>query len=855
METTPPDANITNAPTNIDTQNVKFLDQKPSYTYDVDSTMDPTRTLQDTNDATLDNFFSRPIKIHEAEWGTGTQLAFDIDPWALYFNNKRVINRICNYKLLRANLRVKVVINGNGFQYGRALCSYLPLNGFDDLSTNAALITEDLVQASQQPHIYLDPTTSTGGELLLPFFWYANYVDIISQQYTALGQLYFRSMNDLKHANGATDQVTVSVFAWAEDISFNVLTSVSPSSLVPQSGYDEIDEANDKGIVSGTATKIAKISNAMTAIPPIAPFAMATTEIANGVASLARSLGFSRPPVTKNPEPRRSFPTSSLAITTVPDTTQKLTVDDKQELTIDPRIAGLGSADPMSIRDIAKKESFLTKFSWNIGTAPETLLWNGRVSPVTWAENAGPPKSYHMPACCMAAMPFKFWTGTMNFRFQIVCSAFHKGRLKIVYDPNYIIGNEYNVNYLEIVDIADKQDFTISVGNGQTRTLLRHHAPGIDSSTQLHSTTRYTNEEEGNGVLGVFVVNELTTPNSTVNNDIEVNVFVSAGDDFEVFVPDDHFQRFVFKPQSGVDDFLPVHPVVYNEQSGVEPTIVSDSQNTEEPSAPQQTMRDRIGPDYHDTALTNLVFTGECITSFRQMLKRYNHHERIYYSRGVTPALAFKYAGYRNAFPYLRGAVQGAVHTADSGGVPFAYSYCNTVLMHWVVGAFQGWRGSVRRKILFNRLHNPGTSISSDIYVERQGALSSGATYFDAISAETAPASLSSGAYEKVANDNISTGTIESRQTGSKGVIYANTLVNPTVEFESPYYTDLRFSPGKEQNYTTGLQFAEGYSMVIRGISGGMQSYDSYVAAGEDFQVYFWTGMPRLYYESSPPAP
>jgi hypothetical protein len=244
--------------------------------------------------------------------------------------------------------------------------------------------------------------------------------------------------------------------------------------------------------------------------------------------------------------------TSSLAVTTVPDGVAKLSVDDKQELSIDPRIAGLGSEDPLDIRSIAKRESYLTSFTWAIGTAPETLLWNARVDPVTWAEN-GSPTAFYLPACAMAALPFEYWTGTMNFRFQIVASSFHKGRLKIVYDPQFLATNEYNTNYLEVIDIADKTDFTISIANGQSRTYLNHHLPGSDSVTQMYSTTPYASVEEGNGVVGVYVVNELTTPNSTVNNDIEINVYVSMGDDFEVAQPDDYFQRFVFKPQSGLE--------------------------------------------------------------------------------------------------------------------------------------------------------------------------------------------------------------------------------------------------------------------------------------------------------------
>lgn len=825
--------------TNGTRENVEFKDQMPAYSYDVDSEMDPTRSLQDTSDATLDNFFSRPIKIASEEWGTGTTLGFDIDPWSLYFNNPRVINRIANYNLLKARLHIKVVINGNGFQYGRLIAAYLPLAQFDSLSSVSTLVPEDIVQASQWPHIFLDPTTSTGGEMILPFMYHKNYLSIPDAEWDQMGTLYFRTLNSLKHANGATDQVTVSVFAWATDVSMSVLTSEDPATIAPQSGMEtEVDEANTEGVISKPATAIAKLSNALSVIPPLAPFALATSSVAGAVASAARSMGYCRPPITKNPEPFRAFPISHLAATNTPDTALKLSVDDKQELSVDTRIAGVGSSDPLSIKEIAKRESYLTTFNWNIGTAPETLLWNARIDPCTWSESTLTPKSYHFPACAMAALPFKYWTGSMRFRFQIVCSAFHKGRIKIVYDPNFLSTNEYNTNYLQVIDIADTQDFTLEFGNGQNVTLLDHHQPGLDGVTQMYSTSTYTAKEEGNGVVGVYVVNELTTPNSEVTNDISVNVFVSMGDDFEVFVPDDAFQAFTFKPTADA---------AFAAQSGAEADIVTEAQNTAEPSAPQHEQADTIGPGLQDNALINMVYTGESIMSFRTMLKRYNLWRREYIN-SVEQLVDF--VGQRESFPFLRGSVTGAVDLAD-GVAP--YNYVNTVMMHWVTYAFQGFRGGIRYKFLINntpRVVAGATSTTNDstLYVQRRGFGDSNYSNFrgQAQGNTTQSEASSTGVADFGAGS-------RKPLTGVLGSLYANSKVNPTAEFEVPYYSPFRFTPGKTENWTTGQNLISGYDFYLKTMGGPNVSLDCHVASAEDFQVYMWTGLPRMFYERSPP--
>jgi hypothetical protein len=851
-------ANVTTAPTSQKKQNLRFADQIQAYENEYQAVMDPTRKDMDMDDATLDQFFSRPLKIASYEWGTGTTLAEDMNPWTLYFTNPRVINRIVNYNLLRCNLRVKIVINGNGFQYGRALVSYLPLQPTDNLSSNAALVRQDLIQASQQPKIFLDPTTSTGGELLLPFFYYKNNMSIPSADWDYMGRMYFRSLNALKHANGATDKVTISVFAWAEDVTMSVLTSVAPDELVPQSGPEsEMDEVNRTGFISRPATTISKIAGALKDVPTIGPFALATEMGASTIARIAKMFGYCRPTLTKDPEVFKPAAMSHLATGTVSDQMQKLTIDDKQELSIDPGISGIGGGDQLDIKSIAKRESYLTTFSWNIGTAPETLLFNMRVDPANFATSGTTAVGYHFPATAMAVLPFRYWTGTMRYRFQVVCSAFHKGRLKIVYDPNVLTGNEYNVNYIEIVDIADKTDFTIEVGNGQPFTLLDHAYPGPASQTEIFSTTAYTNKGPGNGVIGVYVVNELTTPNSEANNDIEVNVYVSAGDDFEVFVPDDHFQTFVAKPVPiEVNRIEELKDQVVDEleaQSGQE--TVADAQNTDELNAPQQNTTTTVGPDGGITPHVNRVFTGEAIASFRTLLKRYSIHGVVARTTDTPGSGLFdmyRVQGAHPSFPYLRGAVDGAVHqTAD--GTP--YNYVNTVLLHWVTWGFSGWRGSIRWKFLPRGMANQTDSvvmavqrsdIATDPYYTFAGALPSYATASDA---------AFSSVRRVFASEIANTGLVP----GSQGMAYASGKVNPHLEFEFPFYSFLRFLPGKRADYTgtnsevpQPLESIE-YSFELPPAPGGI--IDGLVAAGEDFTPYFFTGLPRLYYEANPPNP
>lgn len=196
-------------------QNVTFIDEMPGDENRTSNIHDSLRSAPMLSDATLDDFFSRPVRIATYDWGVGVTLNDTILPWRNYFSDVKVSNRIANYKLLTADLCVKVVVNGNAFHYGRAMLSYTPFIGKDELTTNRSGVRADLVQLSQRPHVFIDPTTSQGACMLLPFTWWDNTIDITNGEdpnvdpddndWARMGQLELNSINVLKHANGATD--------------------------------------------------------------------------------------------------------------------------------------------------------------------------------------------------------------------------------------------------------------------------------------------------------------------------------------------------------------------------------------------------------------------------------------------------------------------------------------------------------------------------------------------------------------------------------------------------------------------------------------------------------------------------
>lgn len=670
----------------------------------------------DSSQAELGEFFSRPIKMFSISWNVGATIHQVFDPWEAFFENPRVLNRIANYNLLRCKLKVRLVINGNGFYYGRAIASYNPQPTLDDFTLDRSGVPEDTVAASQRPHVYLDPTNSQGGTLTLPFFHYENALRIPLMEWRNMGEITLRSINNLKHANDANDPIVISAFVWAEEVQLSIPTSRNPTGLVPQSS-DEYSA----GPISRTANAVQRVANKLTDIPIIGAYAKATELAAGATSSIASLFGYSRPVNIETSIPFVPHLVGNLANTNVKDSSTKLTLDIKQELTVDPRTMGLGTTDEMTISSIAQRQSYLTKFGWAVADSTETLLWNTEVNPVTWDTNG---TEIHLPACAFATLPFRWWRGTMKYRFQIVASTFHKGRLKIVYDPDFQESNEYNTNYTYIIDIAKERDFTVDIGWGSATPFLRHLTPGLDNPPFSDGALVLNPLGFRNGTLSVYVVNDLTVPNDIVNNDIEVNVFVSTGDDFEVAVPSEESMRvytyfdplealnltpgFRIPAEMSVEEFADFErsgksrdgPVrLLESQSGEESGELNqpDSDLTTNESEPMKEMAaEKMAVALSPMDHSGCVFFADPVTSFRQCLKRYNFH-----SVSSLGGNSLRWFVFNNSdFPYYRGYAPGAVDLTDAPAPNTPYNYSKMTLLNYVTPAFVARRGGLRWKYL-----------------------------------------------------------------------------------------------------------------------------------------------------------
>jgi hypothetical protein len=739
------------------------------------------------NDVSLAAFLQRPVKIATFAWGN-VVFTGSFDPWNLLLSNPRIANRISNYKLMRGKVHLKFTLNGNAFYYGSIMCCYLPFAGADYRTHTSPLIGPNRMHMSQCPKTFLDPTTSKSVTMQLPFFYPADYIDLQAPDADrSLGTIFMYQIAGLKHANqdivvtGAT--VSVNVFAWFEDVELQGPTKSNIQGISAQSGTEE---ETAKKPISQVCTAVANAASHLAPIPIIGPYALAIEQGARMTSTVASALGFSQPLDCVQPTRYQPRMVGNFGVTNTTDSSMRLSLDVKQDTTIDPRCVGLTGEDELSIQKIASTDSFVNTFSWDTSGAPGALLWNIKVSPMLFY-NPVTTSTVYMTATCGASLPFQFWNGSMIFRFQVICSANHKGRLAVVYDPNGTSAtNEENVAYTEIIDIGLNREFEIKINNFQSTQWLP--LPDIWWGLPCEGTTAVTADPGMNGTIAVYILNELTSPSAdpTIGQGIELACYARAGPDFQLANPGAKMSRYLIpgiEPQSD------------------SPGDVADSDITTEHA---MSMPDK----------QNRVYIGEKVESYRSLIKRTQAYMR-YTKTDAFNSMTIVHQG----FPQPKGYI---------GNTPAlgANEVVNTYLNH-LFTAFAGWKGGFRWKILV---------------LDQQSVVTLGRCDESKLAPYFVTMDYSTTLAQKATDFTLSVGF-----PSCTGMTISHLGVNPMLEVELPFYSRYKFVAGKPRIYTEAFldAYNEGTDLnTTRQSHTGSASCSAmyFVAAAEDFTCYFFTG-------------
>jgi hypothetical protein len=694
----------------------------------------------------ITNFLKRPIQIDSFEIKVGDGLSAAYSVWDIITSDASVRAKLKNFAYLRCNVKVRIAVSGTPFHAGKLLVSYQPYPQRNETlkkhiinhsfaPTYRPLLLNYLSQAPGAT--VMDVKDNRPLEMLCPFISTKSMHRLFNVQATAIsavtpfndmyqaGSLFIYSLNDITAVTAEPTSISVHIYAWLDDVQLGT-TSATHMEIVTE-GRDE----RRRGPVERVSSALATVTDALSAVPAIGQLARASSMVLRGVSGVASWFGWSRPQIVSEPNFVKNRPFANSCITIGSETVEKLSFDPLQELTVDPRVTGV-DFDELTIPYLSSIESYLTTFTWDTGgTLLGDPIWISRVLPTLSTVHTSAEHNFYQPTpMCFVAQAFQYWRGHIKFRFEVVCSAFHRGKLAFYYEPNIyqcaIINADLatNKNFLKIIDIQETQSVEFCVNWAQPRAWNF-----VQDSTDVHTDNYTTNGSftlippgYSNGYIGVVPFTDLQAP---MDVPVSVNVYVS-GDNLQFnFLTDRNFP---------VERRIITEADIHYNMDDTEVTCLELNDSSSVPTA------------------TSEYYFGEQPLSFRAALKRYvttaedaatcsiTARSMIYAARTIVPA-----------YPPYSDTV-----TAD-----------RPTLMQALPYAFLGVRGGVRKRVRF--------FIPSDITNgEFCYAVATNGDPFDTIA--TGLSFVNAPSY--------------SNQRGS--VIYVP-HTNAGIEFEVPYYSNNLF--------------------------------------------------------------
>lgn len=798
------------------TQNVEFLDQNPGTLVTISELSDTTMTGDAQMGIELGDFLKRPVLIHSYSWleSQAPQFITGIKPWYLFLNATPIKKKLDNYAFLHGNLKVKIVLNASPFYYGSMYFAYNPLADVRDNTITGDAGFNHMILYSQRPGIWVLPQTSQGGELTLPFTYHRNMLDItVATDVQAMGTLDYLVVNQLTSANGATGTgVTVQVYAWMEDV--QLANSTVKLSLQSQDEYGG-------GSISAPASAVATALGSLDGVPIIGKYMRASSMIASTVGSVAKLFGFTNVPNIDTVSYTKICAFPQFASSEISTPVEKLTLDPKNELTIDPRTVGLPPNDELMISYLATKESYLGSATIATTDAVDAMVFISSVHPKLHGFTAGAPVAYQTTPMCYLQHCFNYWRGDIIFRFRFICTKFHKGRMRITYDPIGAIGttpDNYSTSFNTIVDYGEEQDIEVRVPYSQAYPWLTTSG---DLSTILWNTVgtnvAHVNAVD-NGTITLRVVTPLSAPLATAS--LGVQIFVRAADNFELALPRDveGFSHLVVQSQDEVSFDGPQLIVAGN----------------------------AIGSSHPDRYHINM---GENIKSMRQVLRRTMFSEAFTNNSAVTFVQARTMHKF-NLYPRPPGFDADGYYLANKtlsvGTATFNFS--RMTHYNWLAPCYVGQRGSMMWKI---NVDTSGRAVLfSNINITRYGS------------------TITSGDWVGVTGTAAATTSQVARfahqQTQSlQGMSMTNPNTQTALSVLCPDYSQMRFHFTSPTKANVG-QFIDGsdtnnFKLCLQYTSALTTNADTivvskYVSIGPDFNFYFWINCPSIFFIGEPTA-
>lgn len=473
----------------------------------------------------------RIIDIYAADYTEPTVVSSDMFE-SILSNSTFISNRLSNFTYFTATLRATVVVNGSPTVAGRFLLAFQPWLVYPDININMMTNDNDLTlpQAYTMPHIEIDPSVSKTYTIDLPCP-------------TVTGLYNLAKANEGLQRAGSYRVWWVPIVppiggtATTPDVSNTIYFSfadISPGALHNSGVADmelEAQEEEETPKLSSMLTTASGLADKASSFPVIGPYASTFSSVAQGASKALNMFGFAKP-TAERMQPIvnvRNFANMSHVDGDFEGYTLSSNV--KNGVAIGD-VMGFDKMDDMSIPSLCSRNCYVGKFAVNPTTPPGTFVTSYRVSPALCPFEGDPTVAANTDLTPLAHMTslFSYWHGTLDFEFEIVCTAYHRCTLLFAYSPYRFTTPTFS----DALNVLNNTNVTVS-GNTTVKMSIpwRRPFPWLPTFVSNRAFGAH-NGDVANGTIYVYVVNPVTSNGST--DPIEVIVKLKS-DDIQFALP------------------------------------------------------------------------------------------------------------------------------------------------------------------------------------------------------------------------------------------------------------------------------------------------------------------------------
>lgn len=507
----------------------------------------------------LTKYFARPVAIANGDLPLGTSgrvfnAAYN-NAGNILFNFPNGQARLTGVYGVRATLVFSLQVACTPFHQGVLALSWQ----YGETDNSITYIrSAHSAMCTNLPHARLDLSTDTMVQLRVPFLHSLEYLPINVSNTGLSGAPYGTvALNSILPTNAVTGMSPprYQIYLHLEDLEFFGANPLSSSNIVFQSGkklapITEEFEKESHPFSSATMALSRSVGWISKGVPMLSSIGGPTSWFLAKAAGAIRAFGFSKPTVV---DPMmRMIRNSNILEQNVDVPTAALVVGPfaSNTLRVSPRFAAT-DVDEMSLAYILSNYGQICRFNLDVSNAAGTLMWAALVSPSSmWFRissalpycNTIPPS--FAPASANGFLPtsmfyygqmFRFWKGSMKFRFTFGKAKLHGGRVMINYSPfmnnlddvTYLTGNATAGGSVADYGSSGPNPFGYSaIFNLRDGNVFEFEVPYI-------SPAPYTPFVSNTGVISMHVVDALQA-SSVISTNIGVLVEVRAGDDFEL---------------------------------------------------------------------------------------------------------------------------------------------------------------------------------------------------------------------------------------------------------------------------------------------------------------------------------